>query len=78
MCIVGSTAITVAIVASTVRSSSTLNIKVENLKIPLFTVKVAWGSIMFINRDIKGRCVYMSLIRLELIKYPQAVCDRVV
>lgn len=43
MCIVGSTAITVAIVASTVRSSSTLNIKVENLKIPLSTVKVAWG-----------------------------------
>lgn len=43
MYIVGSTAITVAIVASMVRSSSTLDIKVENLKIPLFTVKVAWG-----------------------------------
>lgn len=70
MCIVGSTAITVAIVASTVRSSSTLIIKVENLKIH--------PSIMFIYRDIKGRCVYMSVIRLELMKYPQAVCDRVV
>lgn len=55
MCIVGSTAITVAIVASTVRSSSTLIIKVENLKIPLFTVKVAWG--------IHQLCLYIEILR---------------